>query len=137
MNNYINYDYYIETYKGSLIPQDDFDKYAIKASGKVRNRIFNRDISLFEIEVKNATCSVADILYNQSLNQERIKNIANGTEKVISSEKVGDYSRNISNMSIDDLRKLSSNEYIDCLIEEEIEDYLLVTGLLYCGVSYV
>ena len=73
---YINYDYYIETYKGSLIPQDDFDKYAIKASGKVRNRIFNRDISLFEIEVKNATCSVADILYNQSLNQERIKNIA-------------------------------------------------------------
>lgn len=137
MSSYINEDYYYSTYKGDLIPQIDFEKYAIKASNKVRNRILNRDISLFETEVKNATCSVADILYNQYLNLERLKNIANGTEKVISSEKVGDYSRNISNVSIDDLKKLSSNEYIDSLINEEIEDYLLSTGLLYCGVSYV
>lgn len=137
MNNYINYDYYKETFNGDIIPQEDFEKYAIKASSKVRNRIMNKDISLFESEVKNATCSVADILYNQYLTQERLKNIAIGTEKVISSEKVGDYSKNMSNISIDDLKKLSSNEYVDELIEKELEDYLYMTGLLYCGVAYV
>lgn len=137
MNNYIDYDYYNKTFKGDLIPQERFEKYAIKASNKVRNRILNKDISLFESKVKNATCSVANILYNQYLNQEKLKNILNGTEKVISSEKVGDYSRNISNVSIDDLKKLSSNEYIDSLIESELEDYLLATGLLYPGVPYV
>lgn len=137
MNNYIDYDYYTDTFNGHLIPKDEFDKYATKASNKVRNRIFNRDISLFKFEIKNATCSVAEILYNQYLNQERLKNIANGTEKVISSEKIGDYSRNISNVSIDDLKQLSSNEYIDNLIEKELEDYLLMTGLLYAGMPYV
>ena len=137
MNNYIDYDYYTNTFKGDLIPQKEFEKYAIKASSKVRNRIFNRDISMFEPEVKNATCSVADMLYSQYLNQKRFKNIVNGTEKMISSEKVGDWSRNISNLSIEDLKKLSSNEYVDNLIEEELEDYLFMTGLLYSGVSYV
>lgn len=137
MNNYINYDYYKETFKGDLIPQEEFEKYAMKASSKVKNRIFNRDISLFESEVKNATCSVANILYNQYLKLKKLENIISGTEKIISSEKVGDYSRNISNVSIDDLKKISSNEYIDNLIEEELENYLLITGLLYCGVSYV
>lgn len=137
MNNYIDYDYYNETFKGDLIPQEEFEKYAMKASNKVRNRIMNKDISLFESEVKNVTCSVAEILYNQYLNQERLKNMANGTEKVIASEKVGDWSRNFSNVSIDDFKKLSSNEYTDSLIEEELEDYLLMTGLLYSGVPYV
>lgn len=137
MNSYVDYDYYNKTYKGDTIPQKEFEKYAMKASSKVRNKILNKDITLFETEVKNATCSVADILYNQYLTQERLKGIAVGTEKVISSEKVGDYSRNISNISIDDLKKLSSSEYVDKLIEEEIENYLLMTGLLYCGVSYV
>lgn len=137
MNSYIDYNYYTNTYNGDIIPQKNFEKYATKASSKVRNRILNKDTTLFETEVKNATCAVADILYNQYLTQERLKSIAVGTEKVISSEKVGDYSRNMSNVSIDDLKKLGSDEYINSLIENELENYLLVTGLLYCGVPYV
>lgn len=137
MNNYIDYDYYKETFKGDLIPQEEFEKYATRSSNKVRNRIFNRDISLFEFEVKNATCSVADILYNQYLNQENIRNMTNGSHKVITSEKVGDWSKNYSNVTINDLEKISSNEYVDNLIEEELQNYLFVTGLLYTGVAYV
>lgn len=137
MDNYIEYDYYNKTFNGDLIPQEEFEKYATKASSKVRNRIFNRDINQFKSEVQNATCSVAEILYNQDLNKKRLNKISTGFEKVISSEKVGDYSRNINNVSIDDLKKLSSSEYVDNLIEKELEDYLLMTGLLYCGVSYV
>jgi hypothetical protein len=87
--------------------------------------------------MKNVTCSIAEILYNQFLNKKRLNNILNGSELIISSEKVGDYSRNINNASISDLEKLCSDEYVKNLIYEELEDYLLSTGLLYCGVPYV
>lgn len=137
MSNYVDFDYYIKTFKGDLIPRQEFDKYAMRASNKVRNRVLNKDINLFENEIKNATCSIAEILYNQFLNKKRLNNMLNGSELILSSEKVGDYSRNISNVSISDLEKLCSDEYVKGLIETELEDYLLTTGLLYCGVPYV
>ena len=137
MNSYIDYNYYSETFKGNSIPKEKFDNFAIKASSKVRNRIFNRDISQFENEVKNATCSVAEILFNQSENKERLKKLLNGTDKQISSEKVGDYSRNITNISLADLEKFSSDEYINNQIKEELENNLFYTGLLYTGIPYV
>ena len=137
MNSYIDYNYYSNTFKGKLISKEEFDNLAIRASYKVRNRIFDRDISLFENEVKNATCSVAEILFNQNLNKRKLENILNGTEKQISSEKVGDYSRNIANISLADLEKYSSNEYIDNQIESELQNSLFFTGLLYTGIPYV
>lgn len=133
MRNYIDYSNYISDYTGKLIPQNEFDKYASRASGIVRNAIFNRDITYFENEVINATCSVAELLYNQYLNKEKIRKIMDGTDKIITSEKVGDYSRNIGSISIDDLKKVSADDYIEMQIIQVLEDYLLSTGLLYCG----
>lgn len=133
MRNYIDYSNYISDYTGKLIPQNEFDKYASRASGIVRNAIFNRDITYFEKEVINATCSVAELLYNQYLNKEKIRKIMDGTDKIITSEKVGDYSRNIGSISIDDLKKVSADDYIEMQIIQVLEDYLLSTGLLYCG----
>lgn len=100
-------------------------------------RIQNRDISNFESEVKNATCSVADILYNQFTKKEKIKNIVSGAEKVITSEKVGDYSRNINAITLNDLLSLSSDEEIAKEINKIAEQYLLFTGLLYRGMYCV
>lgn len=137
MNSYIDYNYYNQTFKGNLIPQEIFDMYANKASNKVRNRIFNRNITGFESKIKNVTCSIADILYNQFLNQEKLNNILKGKEKQITSEKVGDYSVNISNTSIEDLKKVVSNEYVGNLISNELEETLFLTGLLNCGGIYV
>lgn len=137
MNNYIDEKDYYDIYEKDLIPDEKFEEYATKASNKIRSYILNKDVSLFKKEVKNATCSVAEILYNQYLIKEKIKNISLGNEKVISSEKVGDYSRNMSNVSISELEKLCSEEYIKNQIDEEIENQLLWTGLLYSGVPYV
>lgn len=137
MSNYIDMNYYYLTFGGDLIPQNSFNEFATRASNKVRNRIFNRDISSFENEVKNATCSVANILYNQYLNKNKIQNVINGTDKIITSEKVGDYSRNINNISINDLQVISSDESVEKEINQTIEDYLLFTGLLYAGIDYV
>ena len=135
MSNYIDYDYYSNTFKGTLIPQKEFEMYATKASNEVRLRIMNRDISKHEIEVKKATCSVADILYNQYLIKQKIQDILLGTEKVISSEKVGDYSRNFSNVSVSELQK-ECDKTID-KINEELDQSLLFTGLLYTGIANV
>ena len=133
MKNYVNYSYYKINYEGNLIPQKEFDKYAKRASGIIRNAIYNRDTTYFEDSVNDATCSVAEILFNQYLNKEKLKNIVSGTEKVITSEKVGDYSRNIANVSVTDLQNMSSDDYVNDLISKTLEDYLLATGLLYCG----
>lgn len=136
MNSYIDYNDYTK-FGGNLIPQEKFDKFAKGASYEVRLRIQNRDISNFENEVKDATCSVADILYNQFAKKEKIKNIVSGNEKVITSEKVGDYSRNISAITLNDLLSLSSDEETSKEINKIIEQYLLFTGLLYGGIDCV
>ena len=136
-NSYIDYDYYTNNFGGDLIPQENFNKFANGASYEIRLRIQNRDISNFEIKVKNATCSVADILYNQFTKKEKIKNIVSGAEKVITSEKVGDYSRNISAVTLNYLLSLSSDEEVAKEINKIVEQYLLFTGLLYGGIDCV
>lgn len=132
MSNYIDYDYYSNTFKGTLIPQEEFEQYATKASNEVRLRIFNKSIKGFENQVQNATCSVADIIYNQNLKKQRIDLLLSGAEKVVTSEKVGDYSRNISAVSLSDLQ--ADYDSTDRKINEEIQKALLFTGLLYSGV---
>lgn len=132
MSNYIDENYYYNTYKGKQISQDKFKEFATKASNEVRIRIFNKPITGYENEVQTATCLVAEILYNQSLKKEKIESILFGTEKIVTSEKVGDYSRNISTVSVTDLQRDydSTSEQID----KELEKVLLFTGLLYSGV---
>ena len=135
MDNYIDYDYYKNTFKGNLIPEEEFDNLATRASNEVRTRILNKPITGFENAVKNATCSVADILYNQLEIESKIKNISSGIDKQVSSEKVGDYSRNFTNTSVKDLMDLL--ELSKTKINDEINLYLGMTGLLSMRMDYV
>lgn len=134
MNNYIDDNYYYNTFYGELIPLEEIEKYVALANNEVRLRLFNRpvDKTKFEEIVKTTTCRVAEILYNQSLKEQRIENILNGTNQIVTSEKVGDYSRNLSAVSLADLKADygSTSQKID----EEVEKSLLFTGLLYSGV---
>lgn len=135
MNSYIDYEYYSKTYGGNLIPQEQFEKFAKGASYEVRLNIHNKDFSDYEEDVKTATCSVADILYNQFLNKEKIQRVINTSEKIITSEKVGDFQRNFSAVSIADLITLASDSNVQKKIKAEIEKYLFFTGLLYGGMN--
>ena len=134
MNNYIDDNYYYDTFYGELIPLEEIEKYVALANNEVRLRLFNRpvDKTSFEEIVKTTTCRVAEILYTQSLKEQRIENILNGTNQIVTSEKVGDYSRNLSAVSLADLKADygSTSQKID----EEVEKSLLFTGLLYSGV---
>ena len=132
MSNYIDKDYYYLTFGGNLIPQEEFDKYAIKASNEVRTRIMNKPITGFETQVQNVTCFIADILYNQFLKKQTLENLMNGTTQIVSNEKVGDYSKSYSNVTASELSKEIENT--TKLIDEEIQSALFFTGLLYLGV---
>ena len=127
--NYTNYSFYKMKYFGNEVPQEDFEILSVRASEIVQNRIFNRNITGYEQEVQNATCSVTEILY-------KIKNIENklysSDDKEVKSESVGDYSKTYNTASISEQKEKISN--LKREIEEKIRMYLADTGLLYRGV---
>lgn len=134
MINYIDYDFYVNKYMGDM-PEENFEKLALRASAEVQRNIFNRDIEKYKDEVKMATCSVADILFKiEQLESRKNKLVSsNANDKVVSSESVGDLSRTFANTTnLTDLEKEISNQKNKIL--EEIRLYLLHTGLLYRGV---
>ncbi len=134
MNIYTNYEFYINTYMGTM-PESEFNKQVIGASYEVQKQISNKDITGYKDEVQLATCSVADILYKiELIEQRKAKLMSNAKDdKVIASESVGDYSRTFANInSTKDLEEEISNQKAN--IKEEIRKYLLDTGLLYRGV---
>lgn len=129
MANYTDYDFYKDTYKGSM-PESDFDRLVIRASYEVRKNIFNRPIAGYEEEVQLATCSVADILLK--IEQLETKKNTTISDKILKSESVGDYSRTFDTSSVNDIETEISNQKTKII--EEIRMYLLDTGLLYRGV---
>lgn len=129
MKTYTDYAFYINRYKGDM-PEDDFDRLIIRASYKVQNNIFNRDIIGYENEVQLATCSIVDILLKiEQLETKKEMIMSNQTLK---SESVGDYSRTFDTASVNDIDMQISNQKEK--IKEELRTYLLSTGLLYRGV---
>lgn len=134
MINYIDYDFYVNKYMGDM-PEENFEKLALRASAEVQRNIFNRDIEKYKDEVQMATCSVADILFKIEQVESRKNKLvsSNANDKVVSSESVGDLSRTFANATnLTDLEKEISNQRSKIL--EEIRLYLLHTGLLYRGV---
>lgn len=129
----VDYYYYENSFMGELIPEEKFDKLSKKAEGILKSRVF-QDFTNYEKEVKDTICSIAEILYNQELIIIKINEIGQGTSQIVSSEKVGDWSKNYSTTTVNDLKAVSSQEYVDSLINAEIETNLLWTGLLYRGV---
>lgn len=129
MTNYIDYDFYTNTYKGNM-PELDFIKVVARASAEVRKNIFNRDITKYQEEVQMVTCSVADILFKiEQLENKKDTILSNNNLK---SESVGDYSRTFDTLGIDNVNVEISNQKEK--IKEELRRYLLHTGLLYRGV---
>ena len=136
----VDYDYYIDTYQGIEISEEEFEKLVIKASSHINNLIMNRDYTNwcgkdYTEQVKMATCSIIEILAEKQLAKQKIKGIIDGTNKNITSEKVGDYSRNFDAVSYKDLKEKTTN--ISNEIFEEASVYLGSTGLMNRGVCYV
>lgn len=136
----VNYDYYVNTYKGTEIKEEDFEKLEIRANNHVMNLIMNRDYTNwfgkdFTEQVKMAICSAIDILAKNEEKKKLINGIIDGTNKIVTSEKVGDYSRNFNSINYKDLKEDALN--ISQEIAESVSEYLWSTGLMNRGVCYV
>ena len=135
----VDYEYYTNTFKGDLVPQDKFDKLSQISESEVMASILGKDYTGFETNVKNAICEIIEVFYNQELIKEKYMGTITGSESVITSEKVGDYSRNFGNASSKDLQDILKKEEQEAntKIGDILRRNLLLTGLLYCGIRYV
>lgn len=140
----VDFNYYEDTYKGNKIPQDeDFKRIEVQASNKVKMYIMNRDYTNwcgkdYTEQVKLATCSVADILYETEQIQNIIDSvIKGGQDKIITSEKVADYSKSYGTATFKELQEEVSRTIVNKKIQDEINEYLWYTGLMNRGVGVV
>lgn len=126
MTNYTTYTFYTDTFGGSIIPQNDFVRYSLRASLKVKKAILGKDYtnyngSNYTANIQYATCSVADILYT---------NDTASIDGTIKSESIGDYSRTFADNE-------TLNEVTNFNISKTLSDYLWDTGLLNRSIDYV
>lgn len=82
--SYADYRYYKDEFRGSLIPDESFERNALQASQYIDNVTFGRIGSDVTSAVKNACCALAEVYYSGSVSPRA----ASG----VTSEKVGNYS---------------------------------------------
>ena len=121
---YAEYDFYLNEYKGSAIPNASaYDRAAVEACAYLdyitRNRISTELSDAIMGKVKLAQCAVADVCYKQS--QDDVAN-------VVSSESVGNHSVTYA-VSKASYRQRENEKY------SKVKIYLHGTGLLYGGLK--
>jgi hypothetical protein len=104
-----DYTFYVEEYQGSIIPAENFAKYAEEADLVLKRMTQNRTVD-YERQYNLAVCAIADYYYSKNLNNNQ----------TITNETVGSYSVTYANNS--------SFEY-DLAMK-----YLGNTGILAVGV---
>ena len=120
---YAEYDFYLNDYKGSVIPDATaYDGVAVEASAYLdyitANRIKGEELpSAVADKVKLAQCAIADVCYKQS--QDDVAN-------AVASESVGNHSVTYSVSKVG-FRQRELEKYSKAKI------YLHGTGLLYRG----
>lgn len=130
MPELVNYDYYSRTYKGTSIPANSFNKYAIDASGRVNSYTYGR-ITEDNIsnDIRNATCEIADLIYSQEQLKARILSDTN----IKVSETVGPHSVSYANKLSLLEKQLLSDEELDKKCYKICYKYIARTGLMYRG----
>ena len=118
---YADYDFYINDYKGSIIPDaPNYDRAAIEASAFLDYVTHNRIKDLTDavmFKVKLAQSAIADVCYKQA--QDDVAN-------VVSSETVGNHSVSYAVSKVG-FKQREHEKYSKAKI------YLHGTGLLYGG----
>ena len=119
---YADYNFYINDYKGSVIPDaPNYDRAAVEAKAYLayvtHNHITEDLPEVVLTKVKMAQCAIADVCYKREQDE---------SAKVISSESVGNHSVSYSVSKVD-YRQREREKY------SQAKMYLHGTGLLYGG----
>ena len=131
---YVDYEYYQSKFYGTLIPISEFNKKALEASSKVNYyTVGNIDSDNIPTQVKNATCSIAELLYEQEQLKTSITN-QNADNKQIASETLGPRSITYLNNNSEISKQILSDSDLNKKIRNICHEYLDDTGLMYRGV---
>lgn len=118
---YADYEYYKNSFSGTLISEEEFSPLANKVS-RFLDYVTMHRINEVTDSVKNAVCAGSEALHE--LNQ-MYKNIPKG----IKSENTDGYSVTYSEFDIEKIKKLENTAMYNAFVQE-----LSGTGLLYQGV---
>lgn len=118
---YVDYEFYVNTYMGASIPEQDFPRYAARASAYIDRLTFNRAAGTVEAElqkkVRMATCAVIEVL----------QGVSKGTILVgVASERTGNHSVSFT--------ETGRSQSLFQKVGEAAELYLAGTSLVYRGV---
>ena len=120
---YAEYDFYINDYKGSVIPDaPGYDRAAVEASAYLDYITHNHIKDLADeimVKVKLAQCAIADVCYKQAQDE---------SANVVSSESVGNHSVSYAVSKVS-FKQRELEKYSKAKI------YLRGTGLLYGGLK--
>lgn len=123
MSSYVDYAFYVDEWKGSLVSEAAFSNFAIKASAEIDRITFYRIRKSEQAmdEVKMAVCAVIDELFKI---------------EAATSESYGKKSETIGKQSVtyDGTIKKGGAGYYKILRSVAVP-YLMKTGLLYRGVN--
>lgn len=140
---HVNYDFYVDSFEGSAIPSESFDKYIndayLKVMNKIRNNLYDLEEDETEIidSIKKCQCELAEFNYQYGLNsaQNQLSQSPVSTGEV-KSETAGSTSRTyVTSLDIYGNRTeriLSNPKKYE---NEIIRKYLGYTGLLYIGLE--
>nr|DAI35445.1 MAG TPA: Head Tail Connector Protein [Caudoviricetes sp.] len=114
MKKYCDYNFYVNEYNGTMA-EEDFNREVLKASAYVdmvtMNRITASVLNKYTDQIKLATCAACDVYYAAEKGGE------------VTSETVGSWSRSYG----------ASGMTVQQKLQDSVENYLVMTGLLYRG----
>lgn len=118
---YAEYDYYVNSWAGTLIPASEFKQYSAKAERLVKFVTQHRITEITD-EVKNAVCAAAEASYEI---RSSVANVPQG----VKSENTDGYSVTYKDYDVDKLKYKEQSAMLAAIRQE-----LSGTGLLYQGV---
>ena len=127
---YADYQYYVESYHGTSVPESDFDQVMRDASAFIREITADRvDIDSVPDDVKDAACAVSDVIQAE---RNRISKSDSGDGREVKSETTDGYAVSYVTEGKDGQSRDDVLRYKKYLAARP---YLLHTGLLYLGVN--
>lgn len=125
MLSYVNYEYYTVDYEG-MMPEEAFVRISKRASSFIKQITFGRAQGKVSDEVKDATCAVCDVIF------ENEQKFAETKGREIKSENNDGY-------SVSYVAEGKEGQTHEAVLNDKMyraaRMYLLHTGLLYTGVK--
>ena len=134
---YVTYDFYSNTYGGTLVPNTDFDRYNLKAQNALDNYTLKPKETARLLDthlgdhIRLVVCELIDNIYQEEKALQEALNADSAYFKGLESESVKDHTVKFST------KESATNRIQDDFAKQrkKIMSGLTITGLLYRGVS--